>query len=385
MRLSTLVGVTIALTLIVMSLGYWGYSLYGLTGANNPDKGQLLQSVNDEHRIQFIFMHEQDDSLDLLYLISYGSISGRLAAINLPVQGQIMSPSYGEILTFKELYKRFSHDGFRKEIQSAMDLNIPFWLKSNGKDLQQFVDSIGGLTIEFPVRATKDSDSSRTRIRWLDGPQVQDYVNTAYKRFHTQGRRFRHKTFFLGLQKEIASNTDFFKHPESIRQARRLLESNLSASDWQTLFHVMSSLNPDKIKFPSALHLVSPNRPSSTIDPKPLKNMLPKPLKQMIKQAEAQKSIEVQVLNGAGLPNLAGVVRNKLQPNPRVDVVEVGNADRYNYTTTQIIDRSNNPKSAAFLRDLLGTGSIQSNPSDKLLVDVTVIAGKDLKHLLESS
>ncbi len=105
----------------------------------------------------------------------------------------------------------------------------------------------------------------------------------------------------------------------------------------------------------------------------------------MIREGKLQETIEVKVLNGAGIPNLAEVVRRKLQPDSRVDVVEIGNANRYNYQTTKIIDRNNKPKSAAYLQDLLGKGSIESNPSEKLLIDVTIIAGKDLKPLLNST
>jgi hypothetical protein len=327
-------------------------------------------------------MHAPEDELELTYLMSYDSLSGRLAAVYLPPNIKIMSPSYGEILSLRELYDQFEEEEVRKELGYFLDLDIPFWIRTSGSDVRDLIDSMGGIQLEFPVRADRDSDSSRTEERWLDGPQTQTYVREAYQRFETQGRRFRHKTFFLGLQEKITSDTDFFRHPQSIEQAQKLFQSNLTRSDWRTLTHILARLEPERAKFPSTLHLMKTGGKNSTLNPEPLKNMLPKPLKKMIRESEPEPTIDVQVLNGAGVPKLAGAVRDKLQPNPRVDVVEVGNADRYNYETTQVIDRKNNPKSADHVRKLLGTGSIQSDPSDQLLVDVTVIVGKDLSNLV---
>lgn len=383
MRLSFFVGLSLTVLLVLGSGLYWGYQALDLGSPAEEEPGQLLQRVNDEERVQFLLLHAPDDSLRTAYLASYDSISGRMSAIYLSPDFRIMSPSYGEVMSLRELHDQFSPDETRRELESALELEIPFWVKSSDNDVRRLVDAMGGLEVEFPVRASRDSDSSRTQQRWLDGHQSQNYVKEAYQRFRSQGRRFRHKTFFLGLREKINNRTTFFEHPRTLGLVDELFESNLQPSDWRTLVHLMNRLEPDKIKFPSSLHLMKGGSERTTLDPEPLKNMLPKPLKRMIREAKPQSTIDVQVLNGAGLPELAGAVRDKIQPNSRVDVVEVGNADRYNYETTRIVDRSNNPESANHLRDLLGTGSIESNPSDKLLVDVTVIVGKDLSHLIK--
>ncbi len=179
MRLSAIFGITLALALLVASLGYWGYQFSGLSGSPSNDGGNLLRKVNEEVRVQFVFLHVKEKTLDLLYLVSYDPISGRLSAIHLPTQGKVMSPAYGEILSFRELFKRFSNDEFRRELETVLNIDISFWLKSVEGDLRHLVDSVGGLTIEFPVRAASDSASSKTNARWLDGPQVKNFVHRA--------------------------------------------------------------------------------------------------------------------------------------------------------------------------------------------------------------
>lgn len=382
MRLSTVIALVLAVLLIFSSLAYWGYQTYENSQVSEENTGTLMKEVNDEQRIQLLLMHTSKSNLELVYLFSYDSISGRFAAIYLPPELRIMSPAYGEAMTLSELYEQFSASELTKELSSALQLDVPYWIRSKDEDLSSFIDMLGGISITFPNSGSGASNSKNNRVQWMDGVQIQQYVQNAYDQFRGQGRRFRHKTFFLGLQRKISQNSNLVQDQRTIERCQRIFKNNLSRSDWETLTHIFTRLEKDKVKFPSSLHLLRTGSEDNTLSPKPLKNMLPKPLKKMIDQADSRGTIDVQVLNGSGINELAGTVRDKIQPDPRVDVVEVGNADRYNYETTQIIDRRNNPESADHIHDILGTGSIQSNPSDKLLVDVTVITGRDLKHLV---
>ncbi len=86
----------------------------------------------------------------------------------------------------------------------------------------------------------------------------------------------------------------------------------------------------------------------------------------------------VQVLNGTGGVEVAPKIADKLVP-AGMQVTLTGNADRFDYTQTQIVfyDRSKQAV-AERVRKALGTGRLvlSLNPLD--VVDVTVIVGKDL-------
>lgn len=385
MRITTVVTLAIIGILVLSSLGLYTYQQAGSAFTSPDDSSKLLQRINDRERIQFLIIHTADDALSMTYLVSYESISGRFSAIYLPPETKVLSPNYGRAVSLKQLHQRFegNPDEFRKELASALDLKIPYWIRTNEETLPKLVDHLGGIEIDFPTQSVSgDTDVSPTQARWMDGVQTQQYVRNAYQEFRGQGRRFRHKTFFLGLVEWINEHPHLVNAPRSLEFFTNQFASNFSKSDLRTIVHVFETLQTDKVKFPGTVHLFTQQDGTATLDPKPLKNMLPKPLKRIIEESKPQDVIEVQILNGAGISGLAGTARDKLQPDPRVDVVEVGNADRYNYQTTQIIDRSGNPKSAAYLKELLGKGSVESNPSKKLLVDVTIILGKDLKGLL---
>jgi hypothetical protein len=60
------------------------------------------------------------------------------------------------------------------------------------------------------------------------------------------------------------------------------------------------------------------------------------------------------------------------------EVTIIGNADRFDYTTTQIIYNGDQFQAAAKkLRDALGLGEVSLSPTPNDIEDVTVILGQD--------
>ncbi|MFP4687701.1 MAG: LytR C-terminal domain-containing protein, partial [bacterium] len=119
------------------------------------------------------------------------------------------------------------------------------------------------------------------------------------------------------------------------------------------------------------------------LDPHRINTRLPPPVKHLIETGEERELIRIQILNGTSISGLAGTLRDKIQSHSFVDVVETDNADRSNYKNTVIIDRSGHPRSAHRIQELIGTGKIEMDLEEHLLVDVTIIAGEDLKHIVE--
>lgn len=95
--------------------------------------------------------------------------------------------------------------------------------------------------------------------------------------------------------------------------------------------------------------------------------------------AANQEGSRVAVRNGAGIEGLATRAADYLR-GQGLNVVEVGNADRMDYTTTVIIDYTGNPYTARFLMSLLNLSQsqifIQTVPDSP--VDLAVIVGPDL-------
>lgn len=91
--------------------------------------------------------------------------------------------------------------------------------------------------------------------------------------------------------------------------------------------------------------------------------------------------IRVEVRNGSGESGAAGKMTTFLR-DEGFDVVDYGNADRFDYEHTHIIDRVGASAAAREVATLLPGVPIESNPDSTLFLDVTVVIGRDLESIL---
>jgi len=87
----------------------------------------------------------------------------------------------------------------------------------------------------------------------------------------------------------------------------------------------------------------------------------------------------VEVLNGTGRPGLAAETARALRSRG-IDVLRVGNADRFDYTRSVLVVRRRGPDIDTFAR-LIGCREVveQLRPDD--LVDATLVLGADYRDL----
>jgi hypothetical protein len=88
------------------------------------------------------------------------------------------------------------------------------------------------------------------------------------------------------------------------------------------------------------------------------------------------KPIRVQVLNGSGVRR-AGLRLAEALRASGFDVVEIGNAQRQDYEQTVVLDRGDRLEYAVAVAAAIGVGEPLPAPAESLLVDVTVILGRD--------
>lgn len=95
--------------------------------------------------------------------------------------------------------------------------------------------------------------------------------------------------------------------------------------------------------------------------------------------------IEVEVLNGCGTAGIAGKISDFLR-NQRVDVVRSENADHFNYSRTQIIQRNENFEGLQHVATALGfdisnAKRVKVEPRAGSDVDLTLIIGQDFESI----
>ncbi len=92
--------------------------------------------------------------------------------------------------------------------------------------------------------------------------------------------------------------------------------------------------------------------------------------------------IRVEVRNGSGLPGAAERMTELLRRRG-FDVVDFGNADRFDHERTHVLDRIGNRAYAREVAAVLQGVPIESAPDSSLYLDVTVMIGRDLDEIME--
>ncbi|MFC1540149.1 LytR C-terminal domain-containing protein [Gemmatimonadota bacterium] len=89
---------------------------------------------------------------------------------------------------------------------------------------------------------------------------------------------------------------------------------------------------------------------------------------------------QVEVLNGCGVSGIAATCHEYLKQFG-FDVVNVENAQAFDYTETIVIDRGGDEQVARRLARVLGTGNVIRQVRPDLILQVTVILGADYEGL----
>ncbi|HMB70338.1 MAG TPA: LytR C-terminal domain-containing protein [bacterium] len=95
-----------------------------------------------------------------------------------------------------------------------------------------------------------------------------------------------------------------------------------------------------------------------------------------VPERERGRPIRVEVLNGSGV-NRAGQGLAEHLRAEGFDVVDIRNADRADYEETVVLDRAGNRRFAESVARELGAGDPVTHRDEDLLLEVTVILGRD--------
>ncbi|MDX1394965.1 MAG: LytR C-terminal domain-containing protein [Gemmatimonadota bacterium] len=95
---------------------------------------------------------------------------------------------------------------------------------------------------------------------------------------------------------------------------------------------------------------------------------------------ESGHRLKVEVLNGSGEPGAAGVIGDLLL-DLEYDVVAVDNAEHFDHEVTHVIDRSGAGEAVREIGRRIGADSISVELDPDLLLDATIILGKDWRAL----
>lgn len=379
--------ITTGLVVLLLLMLYLYFNHYFLGGRikSYVEKKELIS-------ILFIGLDDTDthEKADTLLLGLFNPDTKRFGIIALPrdLKVEIEQKTGLKAIKINKIYKKHGSKKLLKIVNQLTGIKPNFYMSINLKSLIKIIDLIGGVEI-YVDKHMKYLDKAGGLYIDLpkgvincDGLKAMQFIRYRNDERGDIGRIERQYEFILNLMKKIVIKKDVLTNIKLLRIIYKYVKTSLNFQDILNLLKYTSSAdfhNIEMIKVPGKFvnlygkEYVEPNIAKSKKLTSAFLNKLNYTKTDIIPQ-----EIKVQVLNGSGKGGVARIIRDKLVRN-RYNVIEFGNADSQNYEETLILDRSGNMKKAIKVSSLLKCNNVFPKINKFILIDVTIIVGKDYK------
>ncbi|MBI4179978.1 LytR C-terminal domain-containing protein [bacterium] len=386
--------VKLILFFIFMAAVWW---IYWNREAERRWARDVEMTLKEGRRVSaMVLATDAHEGLAAAVLVSYEPPSGRAVFLNVPqnlcldavLEDTARIRRGGAATTLEAAFARESLPKVRLRLQKLFGSELALVSVLPANRFFRLVDLMGGVYLDVPARISFRSAQTQTSpvdraAEWIEIPGGENvffdsdksemYLSYRYDGLGVRGQLFRARRFaaaFFGRLNSFLKQSWFAaEFAASFRGA--------NAANLMSVSAALAGVLPESLDVVSLPGRLDPAAGVFWMSRRELAEALPKELKPLIAAGAPKSRITVQLLNGSGVPHAASLLREKLAAFADVDVVELGNADRFDYEKTRIIDRAGHLGSAERIRDLLRAGVLQQDINPKPMVDVTVVIGRD--------
>jgi len=354
---------------------------------------------------------------DSMMLVTVDPISrtGGMLSIPRDLWVEIPSYGYGRINTAYFLGERDRLPGGGPAlavdtVENFLGIPIQYYLQIDFTAFERMIDELGGLEIEImeddlrvdPI-GPDNTVYLNSGLQTLSGPVALAYARARYTDQGDFDRANRQQEVALAIRDQILRlnmvPTLLGKAPALYQELASGINTNLGLEDMISLAMLALELDLENIERgviapPDMVTLETVSYGGTEAEVlKPIPSAI-RELRDTIfaetsaigpsiesedpTEGASSENARISVLNGAGIEGLAGRTEEYLLAQG-LNVVEVGNADRMDYTTTMVIDYTGNPYTTRYLStlmDLTQSQILYQTQSDSD-IDVVVIVGAD--------
>ncbi len=336
---------------------------------------------------------EASTRADSMMLISLDTATGEAGVLSIPRDTRVWIPSRQR---WERVNAAYAHGGPAMALEAVsylLGVPVEYYVHTDFQGFEQLVDVLGGVEINVKRRMHYVDKAGGLEIdlhpgvQVLDGKKALQYVryrdrlgdvslvdpfNEAY-----DGRVERQRQFFEAIVSQTLSPSSLVKLPQLVTQVFRIVNTNLPWDRVLNLAMAGSKFSADKLQtavLPGNSQvlndawywIINEEKAKAVIDT--VIHGKPEPLK-------------LVVLNGNGRSGVAQEVADLLGYYG-YDVVSLGNAEHFDYATTQVVVSSRDAERVKPLADYLGASIQESDTEDSR---VTVIVGRDYSSTKDRS
>lgn len=257
-------------------------------------------------------------------------------------------------------------------------LNVPIhnYVVVNLKGFRDIVDAAGGVKIDVgqPLNYTDSAQGLSINIKpglqVLDGKKAEGYVRYRQYPRGDVDRIVAQQKFLKAFAKTLLKPNTLLKLPKIIDVVQKSVDTDITPLEMASLANVARQLKMEDI----SMHTIpGEGRYISGISYFiPYQSQMNELIDQVFYDNE---NVKIAVLNGNGASGVASKVAEKLE-SEGFKVVEIANADSFDYDTTTIIYPAKSKDDAKKLAKILVTAEMMEESTEDTKL-TTVIVGKD--------
>ncbi|MGI6037191.1 MAG: LCP family protein [Limnochordia bacterium] len=326
---------------------------------------------------------------DTIILATVDADQGQLGLLSIPRDTRVSIPGRRGYHRINSAHAFGGPDLVRKTVEEFLGVDINYYVSVDFAGFAGVVDTLGGVEIEVekamryddfaqglhidlkPGRQILNGEQALQYIRYRDGLgdiALLDPVRNVYG-----GRIQRQQKFLQAVVDKALRPQTIGKIPQLAETLRAMVDTDLPVDEAVALGLALKKYTPDRIDMavvPGIGRNVG-NASYWVAD----EDQLVKVVNSLFNSGPA--IVTVEVLNGNGRSGVAGVAADRLQDHG-YQIVNVGNAERFDYQETEVRFRSSRKEAAQHIAGLLSE-QVVVREDNSTQSDILVIVGRDFQ------
>jgi anionic cell wall polymer biosynthesis LytR-Cps2A-Psr (LCP) family protein len=360
------------------------------------------EALAGSRALNALFIIEHDKKPLGCYVLFYYPLTKRATIVDVPGEVGMIIQSIDRVDRIDTVYDPRRPGAFQGEVEALLGADLDFSIVFDTQNLGRLVDLLEGVELFIPT-PVEVYDLERpvlfpSGVQRLDGDKAQLYFTYQLPDEDEDMVHFRRQRFLLSLLKRMGERNGILKNGAVARVYRSLFNAGVNSRIRMRYFDELAALDVDRISVRSVAGNFREVSGQLLLFPyddgRVIRDIVSQVLHNLTLQSEGnvtERRFTVEVLNGTTSNGLAGRTAELLR-GFGYDVIAIGNADRNDYETTEIIDRSGYADVVQSFADIIqcknirheaalfGEGALNIDITPQYLEyksDFTLIIGKD--------
>jgi len=377
---------------LIISMLTVGIIFMILTFRSNPVEDALTAN----RVINVLFVIEEEKMPVSTYVLMYYPVTRRAAIFDIPSEIGLLLTKINRVDRIDRVYDPARIGSYENEIEKLLGVEINFSVVITKDNLVSLVDLLEGVEIFIPSVVSYRADDKvilfPSGMTVLDGDKAGVYATYSLPYEERDMEVFRRQRFFLGfLNRQIQMN-ERLQNPSLAKMYNSFFRTGINQRTLTQLFNEFANIDTSRLNIQSVAGDLREISGQMLIIPlwdgNLIKEVVRQTLGTLTREVEdhlAERILTVEVLNGTARNGFAGRTADILR-NFGYDVISIGNADRNNYESTVIINRTGEQSMVNAFADVIRCKNIRNEAVDtdddtsqnfEYKADITLIIGRN--------